>query len=240
MSGDELSQATTLLPGDFFARPEIDPSIPGNSLVGAIFHAVGQALTQWESAECALALLFQVMSEAKEPGASHAVRRAFGSIEHSAGRRKALIAIAEVYFGPYWSNSVVKTPFNRLMKAFEQGSSRRDEIAHGMAYSVTVNNEPKGAFLFPSEYNTQRTFPFAGPLENDPLAFTRAKYRYTTAVIHEFTRKFGQLRDMTYDYARQIRKVGGRPAVVLDSEIGPGTAEKVEAMIAEQEAKKSK
>jgi hypothetical protein len=230
--------APGLFPKDYLARPKIDSKARGDATPDEIFHAVGLALTQSESAECALAMLFQVLSGAEPAGAFHALRRAFGSIEHSAGRRKALEATAEIYFGAYWANPLIKKPFNAFIKAFERGSSRRDEIAHGMAYSVVINNEQMGAFLFPAEYNTQRTFPFAGSVADDPLAFSRAKYRYTAAIIRNFANAFGDLRTKVWEYIRSIKKVGGVPAVILDAQGGEGTAEKLEAMLADESAKK--
>jgi len=220
----------------YWDRPVPSPGEAGDASADPIFHAVGMALSTWESAECALATLFQVMSRAETANAHNAVRRAFGSIESSAGRRKALEAAAEVYFAPDWENPVVKKPFKGLMLAFEEGSKRRDEIAHGMAYGVTSNNNHMGSFLFPAEYNTQRTTPWMSN-RDDPFAFTRAKYRYTSTMIHGLVKKFGELHGKVYEYISAIRMVNGVPAAVLDARHGDGAAKQIEALIAEQKTK---
>jgi hypothetical protein len=212
--------------------------VKGDSTQDVIFHAVGLALTQWETAENALATLFLVVSESENANTIHALRRAFGSIESGAARRKALEAAAEVYFGSSWTNNAVRVPFRNLIDSFASGSHRRDEIAHGMAVPVTIDGKEMGAFLFPAEYNTQRTFTSVGDMTIDPLAFMRGKYRYTAANIHEFVTKFGQLRDAIYGYIPSIRRVGGTPAQVLDSQFGAGTSKKVEGLMAEQAAKR--
>ncbi|WP_158756230.1 hypothetical protein [Dyella sp. S184] len=183
-----------------------------------------------------MAMLFQVMSRAETANAHNAVRRAFGSIESSAGRRRALEAAAEIYFAQEWENPVVRKPFKSLMLAFEEGSKRRDEIAHGMAYGVTFNSTPMGCFLFPAEYNTQRTTPWMGNAD-DPFAFSRAKYRYTSTMIHGLASKFGELWHKVIEYTPTIRMVNGTPAVILDARFGDGTAQKVEAMLAEEKSK---
>jgi len=232
----EKHQPTVLFPKGHWDRPVPEPR--GDHNADAIFHAVGSALTAWENAECALAMLFQVMSRAETPNAHNALRRAFGSIESGAGRRKALEATAEIYFAPYWEDPKVKKPFKALMTAFELGSQRRDEIAHGMAYSVAGDNHDLGAFLFPSEYNTQRTFPWMTS-GDDPFGFTRARYRYTSTMIRGFAIKFGELWGAVIDYIPTIAMVNGTPAVILDALHGEGTAQKVAAIVAEQAAAKT-
>jgi len=93
-----------------------------------------------------------------------------------------------------------------------------------------------GSFLFPAEYNTQRTTPWMSN-RDDPFAFTRAKYRYTSTMIHGLVKKFGELHGKVYEYISAIRMVNGVPAAVLDARHGDGAAKQIEALIAEQKTK---
>lgn len=220
--------------GKRWDRPALDPNARGDADVSAIFHSVGFALTTWENAECALASLFQVMSNVTAQNAYQAVLRAFGSIESSAGRRRALEAAAEIYFGQYWSDPVVRKPFKDLMSAFEKASARRDDFAHGMAYSVIVDNDDKGAFLFPSNYNTGRTHAWmtAGI---DPFAFIKAKYRYTSAEILWYADGFGKLWQAVGQYIEDVRIINGMPASVIEARFGAGAVEKLSVIITEEQ-----
>lgn len=220
-------------PKGYFARSK--PAAIGDSDADATFRAVGLALTNWELAETDLATLFSMLSGATDVGAFNAIRRAFGAIESSAGRRKAIEAAAEIYFSHDWKDSAVSGPFNGLMAAFRDASARRDEIAHGIVHALSVNNEQLGCFLYPAEYNTQRTHAWMAG-DGDPFDFKRAAYRYTAGDIVEYARKFGELGGRVLSYTVSIRKIGGTPAVVLDARLGDGAAEKVERMLAEQRA----
>jgi len=78
-SGKSNAVQEPLFPKHYWARPiEDKPSALENDC-NPIFLAVGHALTAWETAECALANLFQMMSRAETANAHNAVRRAFGS-----------------------------------------------------------------------------------------------------------------------------------------------------------------
>jgi hypothetical protein len=220
-----------LFPKGYFARCR--PSPVGDKEASATFHAVGLALTNWELAETALATLFYVLSNATEANALNAIRRAFGAIESSAGRRKAIEAAAEIYFAHDWKNKVVSEPFLGLMAAFKDASARRDEIAHGIVHGMKVNDEELGCFLYPSEYNTQRTQAWITS-DADPFAFKRALYRYTSKNILEYAQKFFELHNHVWSYISSVRKIGGIPAVVLDDKWGHGAAKVAEQLIAEQ------
>ncbi|MDR6935473.1 hypothetical protein [Luteibacter sp. 3190] len=226
-----------LFPPSYWDRITTSPGEPVDASVDQIFHAVGFALTAWELAESALAALFLVVSNVTDANGVNAIRRAFGSVESSAGRRRALKAAAEIYFGNYWSEPRFRKPFDQLTKAFEGGSSRRDEIAHGVAYPMSIDGKAVGAFLYPAEYNTERTLPWIASLD-DPFAITRARYRYSSAAIYEYAKRFSELSNKVWEYAASIRKVNGVPAVVLDAQLGEGSATMVEAMLAQQEKDK--
>ena len=91
---------------------ESDPKQMGDDEVEEIYVCVGAALTVWENLEANLAALFMMFVQCKaETNTYKAVSRAYGSIESSAGRRKALAAAANVYFGKDWQ----KRKFNPLL-----------------------------------------------------------------------------------------------------------------------------
>ena len=215
-------------------RPTLDTGGRGDADANAIFHSVGLALTTWENAECALATLFQILSNVRTPDAHQAVLRAFGSVESSAGRRRALEAAAEIYFGQYWSDPIVRKPFKNLMSAFEKASARRDDFAHGMAYSVIVDGEDKGAFLFPSNYNTGRTHAWM-TTGDDPFAFIKAKYRYTSAEILGYADGFDKLWQAVGQYIEDVRIINGIPASIIEAQFGEGAAEKLSIVIAAEQ-----
>lgn len=228
-----MEKEVRLFPKGYFGRCE--PDATGDRDISTIFHAVGFALTNWEQAECALATLFYVVSNATEANALNAVRRAFGAIESSAGRRRAIRAAAEIYFSHEWTNPIVSGPFNALIRAFDNGSARRDEIAHGTAYGLQTDGVELGAFLYPAEYNTQRTHAWMGPHE-DPFSLTKATYRYTSRNILDYAFKFSELRNKVWEYIASIRKIDGIPAAVLENRFGEGTAKALEKLVEDQSA----
>src|SRR5882672_10154588 len=127
-----------------------------------IFQAVGQALSSWERADQELATLFWILTGCSEDAvASTAIKRAYGSIESNVGRRKAVLAVAEVHFRKYWHIKAVFHSINQILEAMSFASHRRDDIAHGIVQDgIVINGHNHGAFLMPPEYNTGRTHAF--------------------------------------------------------------------------------
>ena len=97
----------------------------GDNAVDPIYHAVGFALSQWETAEVMLVDLFLTMCECENSNSYNPVRRAFGSFESSGGRRKALEEAAEVYFGQYWTDPA---PANYQGRQIGGQLSNRDHV----------------------------------------------------------------------------------------------------------------
>jgi hypothetical protein len=213
----------------YWDRPEFDPEKPGDNRAEEIFQAVGESLSMWEGAECQLAAMYMMLCDVKTPASMGAVNRAFGSIESSAGRRKALLAAAEMYFGSDWD--AASKYFLALLEAFSSASSRRDEFAHGMAHGITINNVFKGVFLFPAQYNTQRTHAHFTMSSNDIRAVVRAKYCYTSDQIRSISARFGELMHEVTEYFFQLRKVNGRPVLIWDGEQGAGAAKRIEQLL---------
>lgn len=148
-------------------------------------------------------MLFLVVTEVgRLHGVSAKVLRAYGSINHSAGRREAMRGAAELYFHERGELILPKETFRQLMHAWEKGSNRRDDIAHGKVVSLlpwkTAERELKGGhFLFASGYNTGRNHAYREDF-TDPV-LTLAKYRYVASDIIAYGAKFHELRAAAMD-----------------------------------------
>jgi hypothetical protein len=199
-----------LFPPGYWDRPE--PRAKGDATVQPIQIAVGQALSVWEYLEDELSYLCILFADIQENGkGSRAVYRLFGSIESSIGRRKALEALAEIYFWPHFKDDI-KSRFKQLMEAVSDASGRRADIAHGMVvdhHFESREGEAIGAFLLPAGYNTKRNKPFRDDLEdieahiyleNYPFNTMLGHYRYTSEDIKGFTLKFRELHGKIAEY----------------------------------------
>jgi len=203
-------------PNDFWKRPE-PLKDKGAKSVDDIYQAMGYALNKWELAEEELANFFTVLSEANSSRSLLAVRRAYGSIVSNAGRRTAIEAVADTYFGSHLENPKIKIPFDGLIENIGRASKRRDDIAHGKAIRLAVQAGQKtidhGAFLFPPDYNTERTNAFlkarSHELDFTPITFMRAKYRFTDEDILSYAEKFSQLQDAIWNFTRTVTKRDG-------------------------------
>lgn len=189
-------------------------SSQGSSSQAEVFQAVGAALSAWESVESTLATLYVILCDG-ETGSYKALARTFGSITSSGSRRDAIKAAAEIYFGPHWDLPKVKKRLTRMLDSIGEASRRRDEIAHGQAFGVTVDNSPYGHFLFASDYISSRNHAFPQVNSDDPLSFLTAKYRYSAAEIFEFEIKFNSLREAVRQYLISIKKINGIPGEVF-------------------------
>jgi hypothetical protein len=208
----------------YWERPSIDHSAKGDVDVRSLYQAVGEALSSWENAEDTLAVMYRLLCKLDSDDSIIAVNRAFGSIESSAGRRRAILAAAEIFFGEHWDDS--SKYFEALMDAFSRASSRRDEFAHGVVTIIGRMGESLGAYLLPSDYNTHRNNPYMADIEEWHIPIGRAKYFYTSSTIRAFTDKFCNLRLEVYRYMLQIKLVNGTPKFVLDALQSDGAAER--------------
>jgi hypothetical protein len=194
-------------PERHWARPKTPAK--GDPNPDMTFVSVGRALTAWEQIESALAFLFMVFSEASAANTAVIVGRTYGVIGFNPGRRLAIQTAAEIYFGHYWGYA--KTELNRLLSHVQHASERRDEIAHGQVGSFMVNNVAVGSFLIPPDYNTRLFTPYVMPqINDDPLSFTRAKYKYTSIEIHSIVAKFHDLRNRINNYTNKYAKTQGK------------------------------
>ena len=204
-----LNSDQSLFTPNYWKAPDLSPQ--GSATQAEVFHAVGAALSAWEGAESALATLYVILCDG-ETGHYKALARTFGSITSSSSRREAIKAAAEIYFGQYWAVPKVKKRLTRMLESIGEASRRRDEIAHGQAYGVTVDNKSYGYFLSASEYISSRNHAFPQVNSGDPLSFSTAKYRYSAVDILEFELKFNALRDAVWQYLISIKKSTERRA----------------------------
>lgn len=203
-----------LFPAGFWDRPP--QAKEGDADAAALFAAIGSALTAWEFAEEALAMLCLVFSETTDVNGFRAVRQLFGAIELSSGRRAALEQLSQVYFAPHQADPLIKKPFDRLVNAFSSGSRLRDDIAHGKVIDLAINNVKHGAYLVPSDYNSGRNFPSLAGGDELPFAAMRGKYCYNSASVASIRSRFEKLNVTVFTYMEFIRKIGGRLRPILN------------------------
>ncbi len=151
-----------------------------------------------------MANLFATITDAGWPA-----RRAYGTIFGNHGRRMAVIAAAEAYFGRYWDYPEVRSSLTDITNAIQYASKLRDDIVHGIAetgtfYDVGMAKQDMGTFLLPPEYNTARTY--ARPQDDDFFAFSMARYRYTGEDIMMIANNFFALARVVDSYTPTVRK----------------------------------
>ena len=202
-----------ILTSEYWERPV--PRDRGDSNAQIIYQAVGHALSSWEKADQELAALFSVLTDcADEPTSARTIRRAYGSIESNSGRRKAVEAVAEVFFGAHWHEKAVRQSLTEIINAVQRASRIRDDIAHGIVWSdIVIEGNDYGAFHMPPEYNTGRTHAFR--IDDSELGVLLAKYRYTADDIAKFAQKVLELTETIHSYIRSIirREDGTIPLV---------------------------
>jgi hypothetical protein len=197
----------------YWKRPA--PRMQGDEKGYALYYSVGRALSSWERADQELATLFCILSGTTEDAAaSLAIKRAYGSIESNTGRRKAVLVVAEIYFGKHWQISAVRSSITRLLEAISDASKLRDDIAHGIVKDgIVIEGKNHGAFLMPPEYNTGRTEAFWTD-RSDPFGFMHAVYRHASADIMSIEAKVSQLRQTILQYTISCIRVDGKVPVV--------------------------
>lgn len=201
----------------YWERPKLASVQEGDANVEAIFIAVGFALTQWETFENLLVELYLIYCGSDNPTAYNAIRRSFGTIESSDGRKKAIDEAAKVYFGDDLYPDGVAKPFKELLTAHGKAAQRRNEIAHGVAHGIGINSDQKGCFLFPAAYNSARNSTFMTSIGLDGGPFMRELYRYTSREIIGIAQKFGMLTDIAIRCLAASGKIGGHHKVFLAS-----------------------
>jgi hypothetical protein len=205
---------------EYWKRP--DPQPKGDDKAQTIYQAVGEALSQWEYVDQRLADLFLAFTSdaSTDDTTKRAIRRAYGSIISTSGRRLAIRTAAEVYFGPPAKVIGLEVPPLPDAKHVEEGlikilntaqwaSKLRDDIAHGLVREdmevVTRQNdkiikeEQFGSFLMPPEHNTDRTYAHDQEYTHLSAAY-KARYCYNSGNINGIKLKFYELLDAITSY----------------------------------------
>jgi hypothetical protein len=159
-------------------RPDPMPG-KGNKGPEAVYAAVGEALSIWETVEEHLAHIFSVLIGLRRP--STAAVRAYGSLTTFRGKSEMIAAAAEVYFHDH-PDEGLQQKFNDALKAAIGFSARRNEIAHGIVQQLKkAPNQSLGFFLRPPFYNSSKVKWGFGPI-----------YRYDSKTIKAFQDGFVQ------------------------------------------------
>lgn len=200
----------------YWGRAKLKDVTVGDDNRDRIFHAVGMALTQWETLENEMFRLYLIFCESNNSTTITALRRAFGTIESSDARRKALEEVARIYFGDDNYPDGKAKPFKLLFESHKKASDRRNEIAHGIANGFMIDNSFKGWFLFPAAYNSGcNSDSYNSSFGEDGGPFMTEHYRYTSREIYEFSQKFSVLTDFTVACLRAAGKVEGTLKIEL-------------------------
>lgn len=175
-----------------------------------ILWAIGAALTSWEQVESRLADLFTIFVECP----SDAAHRAYGSIIAHKTRCGMLIRASEIYFRRHGIKETAIDFFRLLMRhCMDHASVIRNNIAHGVSMELGQRSgrikadgsfgKPRyswyGWFLTPPFYNTNRRHALLKEYV-DEFSFFMNKYRYTSADLISFGKKFELLRDAAAQY----------------------------------------
>lgn len=190
---NESYQRSPIPPIDkYWDRPPMKEM--GDDNEDTVFLSVGRALSQWESLESILAMMFGLFVESD----SSAAVRAYGAIASSTGRKDALAKAAEV-FSSKRGDKFPQKDFDLLMNHFGKAQGRRNEIAHGMVMSFKIGDQARGFFLVPAHYNSRKTdaktLPFWREVQQskDEFRVFGHDYRYTSADIDHFITLFSKL-----------------------------------------------
>jgi hypothetical protein len=186
------------------------PPLPkkGDASKSITYEAVGLALSNWESFEFGLGLIFITLLRADE---GIAARRAYGSIITFRGRLEMIEAAAEAYFLIHRAPRV-KADFRSLMNRAQKYGARRNEIAHGQVKEFRLDRRRKaeGWALCPSHFSSNK-ITLSGTrqrraysLAPTRLAVTKPRYIYTSAEISAFAECFRELGD---EAAKLLRRV---------------------------------
>ena len=183
------------------------PQEKGDSSSQPMHIAVGQVASVWESIEDAFAYLFQIFVEGK----THAAARAYGAMASNSIRRDAITEAAKVFFVRSNVSNSDQEHFNLLMKHFQIGASKRNEVIHAIVVGFTFDNVPHGYFLVPPNYNSRKTQPFVDmSIKDDKFNVFRSNYRFTSADIVSLLSKLNVLHHSALEYCGHIAQTYSR------------------------------
>ena len=179
---------------EYWKRPILKDK--GDDVPDIIFRNVGMALSTWEWIETAFAKMFGLFVE----GESIAAERVYGTIIANPGKQEILRHAVEI-FAERQKTEFPMRDFNLLLNHFKEGSSVRNEIAHGIVQSFTINDDQRGFFLTPAPHNSRKTeaitpawlIKYAQQQPASPFKIFGYDYRYTSTDIENFSMLFKEL-----------------------------------------------
>jgi len=166
------------------------------------FEWVGRALTEWETLEAYLGLIFGVFVGAGRD--TEPAMRAYGSVTAFRGRADMLDAAAQAHFAKRPHPAMAN--FKWLMKDARGFSTRRNEIAHGVvqSYYTDIRQHNVGTVLGPSRHATskQKLIPSMDQTEITSVP----TYAYASAELMHFTRDFGFVVHLAKSFHRNFSR----------------------------------
>ena len=175
----------------------------GDDDVKNTFEWVGRALTEWETLESYLGLIFGIFVGASRD--TEPAMRAYGSVLTFRGRADMLEAAGLAFYliSPHPSQVF----FAEILKQSRGFSARRNEIAHGIVqlYFQDWRQPNIGSALGPSRHatNKQKLVPSL-----DQTSVTSVpSYAYTSLELLRFTRDFHLLANWVKGFHRNLRLV---------------------------------
>jgi len=170
--------------------------VMGDSDPASIFTAVGRALTEWNSFESHLSLLFAhfIALDAE----SIAAKRAFGAVRTFEARLDMLRAVAEAYFAHFPNDTISRRLYNLVKTEWRNFGARRNEIAHGLVQPWLWRVEAIG-----SDKTTYCLVPMYFDFKKTDLS-NRPKYAYTSEAILSYAQAFADLRSFPLEIATAI------------------------------------
>lgn len=184
---------------------DLIPDGAGSNNATTVFAAVGLALSSWESLEEELCRLFQGYIDSR--GVASA--RAYGCQTSNLTRLNMLKQVIESKYG--FSDPGRCALHTKAMNKIQKLAKFRNNIAHGKVQSPTLNEENRGFFLFPAEYNSTKNhsdyqyfIKIGESAEKDEFKkffLARSAYYYSDAEINQYA-KFFQIAEKDVRKAR--------------------------------------
>jgi len=159
-----------------FKRPALAET--GDKEPNAFFHAVGEALNEWENTEKSFAHIFSKLVAPRASG--FAAQRAYGTIIANPVHRQMIAAAAEIFFRNF-PDAAAESELSQLLKWYGDASSRRNDFAHGIVGGDIINGT-HFYFLVPNTWGSRSR-----------KMNLEIEYRYSSEQIQDFKDRFRQL-----------------------------------------------
>jgi hypothetical protein len=168
-----------------------------------LYHAVGEALSGWESGvEGSFAVLFGHFMHADQ----YAAQRVYGTLSSGGAKKSAMLAAAEAFFQTHNCEPAFNDDLELLLNHHGNAISRRNDIAHGIVTCLWNWEEhlPIGFFLVPPFHATKKvkhSAKYADMRGGPPSLYD---YRFVSEDIYGFADKFMLLDDWIRRYSERV------------------------------------